>query len=87
VTRPSKTSCASSTARASATTVSHHAALTGYVLAATVATALSSRTALPIPGWQYFASTGTGLAVSLAVLMTTLPLLDRITRTQNARFE
>jgi hypothetical protein len=63
------------------------AAATGYALAATVATSLSSSSALPIPGWPYFATTGTGLAVSLAVILLTLPLLGRLTRTQTARFE
>jgi FtsX-like permease family protein len=62
------------------------AAGTGWALAATVATSLSD-SALPFPGWPYFATTGVGLVISLAVMLLTLPLLGRLTRTQTARFE
>lgn len=62
------------------------AAGTGWALAATVATSLS-QSALPFPGWGYVAATGVGLVVSVAVMLLTLPLLARLTRTQTARFE
>jgi hypothetical protein len=62
------------------------AAATGWALAATVATSLSD-SALPFPGPAYFATTGAGLLVALAVMLLTLPLLGRLTRTQTARFE
>lgn len=62
------------------------AAGTGWGLAATVATSLSD-SALPFPGWWYVAITGAGLLIALAVILLTLPLLARLTRTQTARFE
>ncbi len=62
------------------------AAGTGWALAATVATSLSN-SALPFPGWPYVATIGAGLMISLAVMLLTLPLLGRLTRTQTARFE
>jgi hypothetical protein len=62
------------------------AAGTGWGLAATVATSLSD-SAVPFPGWPYFATIGAGLAISIAVILLTLPLLRRLTRTQTARFE
>lgn len=62
------------------------AAGAGWALAATVATSLSN-SALPFPGWPYFATAGAGLVISLAVILLTLPLLGRLTRTQSARFE
>lgn len=62
------------------------AAGTGWGLAATVATSLSD-SALPFPGWSYAAITGAGLLIALAVILLTLPLLSRLTRTQTARFE
>ena len=62
------------------------AAGAGWALAATVATSLSN-SALPFPGWPYFATAGAGLVISLAVILLTLPLLGRLTRTQTARFE
>lgn len=54
------------------------AAVTGYVLAAAVTT-LSTTGHAPIPGGTYFLTIGAGLAVSLAVIMATIPLLGRIT--------
>jgi hypothetical protein len=62
------------------------AAVTGYVLAAAVTT-LSTTGHAPIPGGTYFLTIGAGLAVSLAVIMATIPLLGRITRSDSARFE
>ena len=61
------------------------AAGAGWAPAATVATSLSNG-ALPFPGWPYFATAGAGLVISLAVILLTLPLLGRLTRTQTARF-
>ena len=62
------------------------AAGAGWAPAATVATSLSNG-ALPFPGWPYVATAGAGLVISLAVILLTLPLLGRLTRTQTARFE
>lgn len=62
------------------------AAGTGWGLAAAVATSLST-SAVPFPGWTYVATTGAGLAASLAIVLLTLPLLSRLTRTETARFE
>jgi hypothetical protein len=44
-------------------------------------------TPVPVPGHAYFALMGTGLAVSLAVILATLPLLGRMTGPASARFE
>lgn len=62
------------------------AAVVGWGLAATVSTSLS-KSSLPFPGRLYFATTGAGLVVALSVMLLTLPLLGRLTRTQTARFE
>ncbi|MFC5835423.1 FtsX-like permease family protein [Nonomuraea insulae] len=42
---------------------------------------------LAMPGPVYFATVGGGLAVSLLVILTALPLLGRMTAPDNARFE
>ncbi|MFI6599473.1 FtsX-like permease family protein [Nonomuraea sp. NPDC050536] len=42
---------------------------------------------LAMPGPVYFAAVGGGLAASLLVILTTLPLLRRMTAPDNARFE
>jgi hypothetical protein len=44
-------------------------------------------TPVPVPGATYFVLMGTGLAVSLAVILATLPLLGRMTGPAAARFE
>jgi hypothetical protein len=44
-------------------------------------------TALHLPDHTYYLTMGTGLAVSLAIIVATLPLLDRVTTAENARFE
>lgn len=44
-------------------------------------------TAVPVPGHTYFLLMGTGLAISLAVILATLPLLGRMTGPAGARFE
>jgi hypothetical protein len=44
-------------------------------------------TPVPVPGPTYFLLVGTGLAISLAVIGATLPLLGRMTVPASARFE
>jgi hypothetical protein len=44
-------------------------------------------TPLPTLGHVYYLTIGAGLAVSLAVILTTLPLLSRITEPSAVRFE
>ena len=44
-------------------------------------------TALHLPDHTYYLTMGTGLVVSLAIILATLPLLDRVTTAENARFE
>ena len=40
-----------------------------------------------LPDHTYYLTMGAGLLVSLLVIVATLPLLDRTTTTENARFE
>jgi hypothetical protein len=64
------------------------AAVTGALIAVPVVRALLPKTAhVAYPGPIYYMTMGLGLLVSIAVILATLPLLDRITRTENARFE
>jgi hypothetical protein len=64
------------------------AAGTGYGLAVMAAVKIApSGTPVPTPGGAYYATMGSGLIVSLLVIASALPLLGRITRTENARFE
>jgi hypothetical protein len=44
-------------------------------------------TALHLPDHTYYLTMGTGLVVSLVIIVATLPLLDRVTTAENARFE
>lgn len=44
-------------------------------------------TPLPVLGHVYYLTMGAGLAVSLLVILATLPLLGRITGLENVRFE
>jgi ABC-type antimicrobial peptide transport system permease subunit len=44
-------------------------------------------TPMPLLGHVYYLTTGAGLAVSLLVILATLPLLGRITGLENVRFE
>jgi hypothetical protein len=44
-------------------------------------------TPMPLLGHVYYLTTGTGLVVSLLVILATLPLLGRITAPENVRFE
>lgn len=64
------------------------AAGTGYGLAVLAAVKIApSGTPVPTPGGAYYATMGVGLVVAVLVIASTLPLLGRITRTENARFE
>ncbi|KAA9376951.1 FtsX-like permease family protein [Microbispora cellulosiformans] len=64
------------------------AAGSGFGVAEPLIDALAMRSAsIAMPGPVYFASLGGGLAASLLVILTTLPLLRRMTTPGNARFE
>ncbi|HEU5354009.1 MAG TPA: FtsX-like permease family protein [Actinocrinis sp.] len=63
------------------------AAVTGLVLAIPVANALAHGAPLQLPGHAYGVTMAVGLAVCLAVIASTLPLLGRVTASDNARFE
>ena len=64
------------------------AAVTGGAVAVPVVRALVPKTAhVAYPGPIYYLALGLGLLVAAAVILATLPLLDRITRTESARFE
>ncbi|MEU7692932.1 FtsX-like permease family protein [Microbispora hainanensis] len=64
------------------------AAAAGFGVAEPLIDALRMKgTSLAMPGPVYFASLGGGLAASLLVILTTLPLLRRMTTPDNARFE
>lgn len=63
------------------------AAVTGLVLAIPIANALAHGAPLQLPGHAYGLTMAGGLAVCLAVIALTLPLLGRITASDNARFE
>lgn len=68
------------------------AAGVGYILGIEVVKGITARTSgtgvpVPILGMTYYLSVGAGLLVSLAIVLSTLPLLNNITRSDNARFE
>ncbi|GIH65332.1 FtsX-like permease family protein [Microbispora siamensis] len=64
------------------------AAGAGFGVAEPLIDALAMKSAsFAMPGPVYFASLGGGLAASLLVILTTLPLLRRMTTPDNARFE
>ncbi|WP_169947850.1 FtsX-like permease family protein [Microbispora sp. H11081] len=64
------------------------AAVAGFGVAEPLLDALAMKSAASaLPGPVYFASLGGGLAASLLVILTTLPLLRRMTAPDNARFE
>ena len=64
------------------------AAGTGYGISVLTVNKMSPNgTPLPTLGHVYYLTMGAGLAISLAVILVTLPLLDRITQPDNARFE
>ncbi|WP_432991165.1 FtsX-like permease family protein [Dactylosporangium sp. CA-233914] len=62
------------------------AALTGFAAAQLFLKAQMRYTLSP-PGWPYYAMTAAGLALALAVIASTLPLLKRITGPETARNE
>jgi hypothetical protein len=53
----------------------------------TIGKLAAAGTPVPVPGHTYFLLMGTGLAISLAVILATLPLLGRMTTPASARFE
>ncbi|WP_432865811.1 FtsX-like permease family protein [Microbispora rosea] len=64
------------------------AAVAGFGVAEPLIDALAMKSAsTAMPGPVYFTSLGGGLAASLLVILTTLPLLRRMTTPDNARFE
>jgi hypothetical protein len=64
------------------------AAGTGYGISLLTVDKLSPKgTPLPTLGHVYYLTVGAGLAISAVVILVTLPLLDRITQPNNARFE
>jgi hypothetical protein len=64
------------------------AAATGYGIAVLTVGKLSPKgTPVPTLGHLYYLTMGIGLAISLGVILVTLPLLNRITEPGNARFE
>ena len=64
------------------------AAATGYGISVLTVDKMSPKgTPLPSLGHVYYLTMGAGLAISAVVILITLPLLDRITQPNNARFE
>jgi hypothetical protein len=64
------------------------AAGTGYGISVLTVDKMSPKgTPLPTLGHVYYFTVGAGLAISAVVILVTLPLLDRITQPNNARFE
>jgi hypothetical protein len=66
------------------------AAVTGFGAAVPVNNILTPTGAthvVALPGAVYYLTLAAGLCVSLAVILATLPLLNRITRPHNVRFE
>ncbi len=64
------------------------AAIVAYGVAVLTVGRIAPRgTPLPVPGHAYYLLMGTGLAISLAVILATLPLLGRMTGPASARFE
>lgn len=64
------------------------AAGTGYGLAVLAAVRIApAGTAVPTPSGAYYVTMAVGLAASVLIIVSTLPLLGRMTRTENARFE
>jgi hypothetical protein len=63
------------------------AASAGLAVAAPVVDQVTSNGTVALPGHGYFLSIGAGLTAALALILTGLPLLRRITEPNNARFE
>ncbi|MFD0575340.1 FtsX-like permease family protein [Dactylosporangium darangshiense] len=62
------------------------ASVTGFGAAQLFLRAQMDYTLSP-PGWSFYALAATGLAVSLAIIASTLPLLERVTGPETARNE
>jgi hypothetical protein len=58
-----------------------------FVATATVEAIAPSGTPVPAPGGVYYATMAAGLAGSLLVILTSLPLLRRLTGAAGVRFE
>jgi hypothetical protein len=64
------------------------AAAVGYTVALPVTHALAPNShTTPMPGGSYYLIMGSGVVLALAVLLSCLPILNRITVTDNVRFE
>ncbi len=64
------------------------AAAVGLLLAYPVARALAPGRHVPtLPAGSYYAELGASLAIAVAIIVACLPILGRITRTEQARFE
>ena len=63
------------------------AAVTGFVAGIPVNNLLSPGGDIALPGRVYYLTMGAGLVVSLAVVLATLPLLNRLTQPDDVRFE
>jgi hypothetical protein len=64
------------------------AAGVGLLLAYPVARALAPQRHVPtLPAGSYYVTLGVSIAIALAVIVACLPILGRITRTEQARFE
>jgi hypothetical protein len=63
------------------------AAATAYGISVLTVSKMAQGTPIPVLGHTYYLTMGTGLVISLTVILVTLPLLGRITGPANARFE
>jgi hypothetical protein len=63
------------------------AAGAGIAVAAPVVEQLTNNQTVALPGQGYFLTIGAGLTTAMALILTGLPLLRRITEPNNARFE
>jgi ABC-type antimicrobial peptide transport system permease subunit len=63
------------------------AAVVGFAVAIPTASALARGAGLRMPDSGYYLTMGTGLAVCVLVVLSGLPLLGRLTSSDNARFE
>jgi hypothetical protein len=64
------------------------AAAVGLAVAIPVSRALASAShAVPLPDGAYYAALGSGLLIATAIILACLPILSRVTVTDNARSE
>ena len=61
--------------------------IAGFAVAVPTASALARGAGVRMPGGGYYLTMGIGLLVCLAVVFSSLPLLGRLTASDNARFE